>query len=238
MSSVTRIALVAEGITDHVVLHAAIRSMLGGRPFALKLLQPEGSVAFTGGGNAGLLGGGWPGVYKWCAQASDRSGSLRNDPLFMNYDLLLLHLDADVASENPGNGNPSHPLAQDLPCVQPCPPATDTTNSLRQLMLSWVGETATPQKTVLCTPSKSTESWVMAMFFPGDREMAKKGWECHPKPENRLAQQPLNQRFAKREEDYKERYSAMVEKWPAVVAQLPEAERFRDDLLAAMPPLS
>jgi hypothetical protein len=58
MSSTIRIALVGEGVTDFEVLRAAIDSMLNGRSFDLKLLQPEGSVAFTGGGDAGPLGGG------------------------------------------------------------------------------------------------------------------------------------------------------------------------------------
>lgn len=69
MSSTIRIALVAEGVTDYEVLNAAIESMLNGQSFDMKLLQPEGSVAFTGAGSAGALGGGWKGVYKWCLQA-------------------------------------------------------------------------------------------------------------------------------------------------------------------------
>ena len=74
MSSTIRIALIAEGITDFEVLKASIDSMLDGRSFDLKLLQPEGSVAFTGAGNAGALGGGWKGVYRWCLQAALRGG--------------------------------------------------------------------------------------------------------------------------------------------------------------------
>jgi len=48
MSETVRIALVAEGVTDYEVVRAAVWSMLKGRSFDLKLLQPEGSVAFTG----------------------------------------------------------------------------------------------------------------------------------------------------------------------------------------------
>ena len=48
MSSTVRIAVVAEGVTDYEVLRAAIESMLNGHSFDMKLLQPEGSVAFTG----------------------------------------------------------------------------------------------------------------------------------------------------------------------------------------------
>jgi hypothetical protein len=112
MSSAVRIALVAEGITDYVVLRAAVESMLDGRSFILTLLQPEGSVAFTGAGEAGPLGGGWKGVHKWCLQSAARGGgSLSGDPLFIGHDLLVVHLDADVAGED---------MAGHLPCAQPC----------------------------------------------------------------------------------------------------------------------
>ena len=68
MSDTLRIALVGEGVTDFVVLKAAVNSMLGGRSFDLKLLQPEGSVAFTGSGNVVLsaVGG------KACTSGADR----------------------------------------------------------------------------------------------------------------------------------------------------------------------
>lgn len=239
MSDPLRIALVAEGITDYEILDAAIEFMLDGRSYVLTLLQPEGSIAFTGGGNAGPFGGGWKGVYRWCIQAVQRSGGkLSDDPLFLGQDLLLLHLDADVAGEDPSNSTiDSIPeLAGILPCEQPCPSPSATTDSLRKIILSWVGEIQTPPKTVLCTPSKSTEAWVMAAFFPNDKEMAKQGWECHPKPENRLGQQSVRKRFAKNQQDYAERKSDFQKFWPSVVAKLSEARRFQDDFIAAIPP--
>lgn len=238
MSDTLRIALVAEGITDYEVLNAAVESMLDGRSFDLKLLQPEGSIAFTGRGDAGPLGGGWKGVYQWCLQATRRSaGKLRDDPLFHSYDLLVIHLDADVAGEDPAKSkiDPLSELAGVLPCEQPCPPSAATTDLLRNLMLAWVGETKEPPRTILCTPSKSTEAWVMAVFFPEDKEMAKYGWECHPKPENRLGQQSLRKRFAKNQPDYAARKSKLQAGWPVVVERLTEARRFQHDFLAALP---
>jgi hypothetical protein len=232
-----RVALVAEGITDFVVLRAGIDSMLGGRSFDLKLLQPEGSVAFTGAGNAGALGGGWKGVYRWCLQAALRGGgALSGDPLFIGYDLLILHLDADVAKEDPANDvvDPLPKLAGLLPCEQTCPPAAATTKALRKLILSWVGEAQTPPRTVLCTPSKSTESWVMAAFFPKDREMTRKGWECHPNPASRLAQQPAGQRFAKSLADYEARAADFRLAWPVISARLSEAKIFQDEFINAI----
>jgi hypothetical protein len=238
MSDVLRIAVVAEGITDYFVLTAAIESMLQGRPFDLKLLQPEESVAFTEGGNAGALGGGWRGVYKWCLQVAERNGRLQGDILFLQYDLLLIHLDADVASEDPAN-YPNHPipnLAGVLPCVQTCPPASNTTNALRIVLLSWLNEHLTPTQTVLCTPSKSTESWVMAAFFPADTAMRRLGFECHPKPADRLAQQKKASRFSKSADDYEARIPRLTERWTSIVTRCNEASRFQNDFVAAIPP--
>lgn len=222
-----RIALVAEGVTDYLVLQAAIEAMCGNRPFILNLLQPEQSVAFSGGGDAGSLGGGWLGVWKWCLLSAQRGdGHLRDDPLFFNYDMLILHLDADVADARPPLPVPG------LPCAQPCPPACATTDALRQTLLAWCGETMVPPQTVLCTPSKSTESWVLAACFPADAVMTKLGWECYPKPENRLGQQAKAVRFAKNQRDYAGRYAVFKNGWMGVVAKLPEAARFQRDFVA------
>jgi hypothetical protein len=58
MSNPLRIALVAEGPTDAVVIEAALRAILGERSFLLKQVLPEDSSAF------GPMGTGWVGVYK------------------------------------------------------------------------------------------------------------------------------------------------------------------------------
>lgn len=234
MSNTLRIALIAEGVTDYEVLDAVIEAMLNGRSYILTLLQPESSVAFIGGGNAGHFGGGWKGVYRWCVQAVLRSGGkLSDDPLFLGQDLLLIHLDADVASEDPvHNEFPITELAGVLPCERPCPPPNATTNSLRNVMLSWIGEIQTPPNTVLCTPSKSIETWVIAAIFPRDREMTRRGWECHPNPVSRLGQQPVRERFAKNQADYAARKPKIQAGWPSVVTYLTEARRFQDDFMA------
>jgi hypothetical protein len=241
MSSTLRIALVGEGVTDYVVLRAAIESMLGGRSYELKMLQPEGSVAFTGGGDAGPLGGGWRGVYKWCLQSAERGdGHSSGDPLFIGYDLLVLHVDADVANENPAK-HPRYPipeLAGLLPCAQACPKPSATTNLLRRVILTWMGEAQTPSRTVLCTPSKSTEAWVMATFFPNDAEMMKKNWECHPNPEERLRQQPHAHRIPKSRTDYERRSSVMAERWPSITTWVTEAERFQKEFTSVVESLS
>jgi hypothetical protein len=237
MSSTLRIGLIAEGVTDYEVLKAAIEAMLDGQSFDIKLLQPDSSVAFTGAGNAGPLGGGWRGVYKWCLLAAQRgNGRWQDDPVFGFYDLYVLHLDADVAGEDPANDpvNPIPQLAGTLPCEQSCPPPNATTDRLRQLMLLWIGEAEVPPRTVLCTPSKCVEAWVIATFFPHDGQMIKRGWECQPDPASRLGQQPKANRFAKRQADYRARSTGIRDGCQRIANRLTEAKRFQDEFTTVL----
>jgi len=234
MSEPLRIALVAEGPTDRVVIRSALRAILGIRPFVLQQLQPEGSLVF------GEMGAGWAGVYRWCRQSTARGGGrLRGDALvFQNYDLLVLHLDASVAGENYTNGSITpRPEDSALPCEMPCPPADATTNALRAVLLTWCGETSLPARVVVCMPSKSTEAWVVAALFPADLAMMK-GIECFPNPETRLGQQPKKHRFRKRTQEYEDRSEKLQEAWPRLAAPkaLGEALRFQQEFLAALPP--
>lgn len=228
MSEPLRVALVAEGPTDRIVIEAAIARMLGDRSYVLRQLQPEASVAF------GPLGTGWGGVYRWCLQATQRAGgALRDDPLFATYDLLVLHLDADVADCNYSDANISEPV-NDLPCAQPCPPPSATTDPLRKVLLRWAGETSTPPRTVLCTPSKSMEAWVLMALFPNDKAAVGTALECWPDPESRFAQQPISHRIRKAKRDYEAKVSDLKRAWPRIEAGLSEASRFAKDFRAAV----
>ena len=67
-----RIALVAEGPTDLVIIEAALKAILP-RAFVLTQLQPEATHP--------NLGQGWPGVLNWCHAASQRhTGTIDQDP--------------------------------------------------------------------------------------------------------------------------------------------------------------
>ena len=233
MSDPVRVALVAEGVTDYEILHAAIQEMLAPRSFDLKLLQPEESVAFTGGGSAGWLGGGWKGVFKWCIQAAERNDSdLASDPLFIGHDLLVIHVDAEVANEKAARDLPQ--LKGRLPCAKSCPPARASCDALRGVVKQVLGGSSMPPSVVLCTPAASMETWVVAAFFPNDAEMKKKNWECHKKPEGRLAAQAKTERFSKNQIEYRKRAAAFAARWSFVTSALPEARRFEEEFGAAM----
>lgn len=227
MSEPLRLALVVEGPTDRIAIDAAISSILDDRPFVLRQLFPEGSLAF------GPLGAGWGGVYKWCKRAIERDGSLSNDPLFHSYDLLILHLDADVADKTYNSAN-IHDNSGDLPCAEPCPPPCATTDRLRRVLLRWVAETRPPDRTVLCTPSKSTEAWVLAALFPNDPAVLGGNLECLQHPENRFAQQPIESRVYKTQFDYDSHKAELQDAWPTVTEICTEARRFNDDFRRAV----
>ncbi|HKV39867.1 MAG TPA: hypothetical protein VJX67_11695, partial [Blastocatellia bacterium] len=196
-----RIAVVAEGPTDAVVIEAAISQILGGRNYILTQLQPEQSLAF------GPTGTGWGGVFRWCRQSAKRGGkeldsgkapggALSGDPLFEFHDVLILHLDADVAGKHYQDANIADGF-DDLPCAAPCPPARATTDVLRRVLLKWGGETAIPERTVLCIPSKNTEAWVLAALFPGDEYVVGGNLECLQNPGSRIGRQKKAKRVRK-----------------------------------------
>ena len=241
MSDPLRIALVAEGPTDRIVVDAAVKAILGDRPYILRLLQPEDSLPFDAPAPFTGKGKGWGGIYLWCQETRQRSGGrlrddllfLAYDLLFLAYDLLIIHLDADVASRKYSDYELTDD-SDDLPCELPCPPPHATTERLRQVLLRWIGALETPPRTVLCTPSKSTEAWVVAALFPDDKVMIRKGWECHPNPESRLAVQPKAMRIKKTELAYRYWQPLLSAEWPRISAGLTEAMRFSDAILKAV----
>ncbi len=228
MSNPFTVAVVAEGPTDKIIIQAVISRLFGDRPFILRQLQPEESQAF------GSMGTGWGGVYRWCRQASARAGGpIRNDLLFRNYDLLILHLDADVAGKKYSDYEITD-AANDLPCSQPCPPPEVSTNALRNVMLRWIGENVVPPKTVLCTPSMSTETWVLCALYQSAILGIKGNVECFANPDHRLQAQPKPGRLVtggrKIVKVYLARAHEITQAWDEVRVRCSEAERFSNEL--------
>jgi hypothetical protein len=230
MSNMVRIALVAEGLTDPIVVEAAVASLLAGRSFALKLLQPEDPLATAPFGNSRPAG--WPGVYRWCREAVARAGRLRDDVIFASYDILIFHLDADVAESNYASAHiHDAPDPADIPCASPvCPPPSATTDPLRIVLLRWCGETATPDAVVLCTPSKNIEAWVLAALYPEDAAVTSGNLECIAEPANLLRAKPADERLVRSGKKVRDRYQTrqkdIENAWPHVRANCTEAERF------------
>ena len=229
-----RIAAVVEGPTDAIALEAILKATLpDGTEFELQTLQPEGSVAF-GAASFGRTGAGWGGVFRWCRQSADEGGgSVSGSSVLSHHDLLVVHVDADVAGETYASANIQDAPRDDLPCEAPCPPPEHTTNALQSVVLNWLGEHACPPPVVLCTPSKSIEAWVLAAIWPEHRLVQQADWECRTKPEDLLSALPKYRRITKRQEDYRGIAPVLTEAWPTVSERLTEAQRFKAEFVAA-----
>ena len=235
MSEPLRLAAAVEGPTDKIVLRAIVRALLPDTDFVFHTLQPAESVAFSSTQTAGT-GVGWTGVYRWCRQsAAEGDGSVSGSSVISNYDVLIVHVDADVAGKTYGSGNIQNAPQNDLPCEKPCPPVNATTNALRAVIHNWLGDDQGHPRVVLCTPSKSMEAWVLAALCPDLELVQGDDWECRDNPEGQLATLPVGRRFKKRPDDYESRQDQLTTMWPTVSARLEEAARLEEEFLAAIP---
>lgn len=146
-----RVRLVCEGPTDSDVIAAVLDAHLHGREYQLTRLQPDGSLY---GGDAGPHGGGWKGVRGWCRAAAEAGGLEAVGALGPDVDVLVIHVDADVAAD------PEHGV------LRPCPPPDATIEAVEAIVMSWLGVTTLPARVVLWVPCMATESWVLRGLFP------------------------------------------------------------------------
>lgn len=231
MSEPLRIAVVVEGPTDAITIEAIVGSLRQGADFEFQTLQPEWSIAFGPPGDE--MGLGWSGVYRWCRQASDEGdGSASGSAAMAYHDVIVVHVDADVAGKTYASAS-IHALRDDLPCEEPCPPASRTTNALRKVVLGWLGESDLPTRLVLCTPSKNMDAWVVPAVWPENQLARHPHWECRSDPASQLAAMPASNRFRKRIEDYARRSHEIEIGWSRVATRLTEAIRFHGELRAA-----
>ena len=227
-----RIAAAVEGPTDAIMLRAILRALLPDDvDFVFQTLQPERSAAF-GSASFGATGAGWVGVFRWSRQsAQEGGGSVSGCSALSFHDVLIVHVDADVAGKTYASGGIQDAPCDDLPCEEPCPPPERTTNNLRAVVLNWLGERGCPPRTVLCTPSKNTEAWVLAAMWPENEIVQQDDWECRANPEGQLAALPKRRRFKKSPDDYRRMKDELTKAWPSVSARLTEAARFEAELL-------
>ncbi len=226
MSDPLRIGFVVEGPTDRVLLEAIVSRLLDGREYVPEQLSPELSETF-----APLSGGGWTSVYRWCRQAASQAGdALHGNPLLRRFDMLIVHADADVAGRSYRDDQRIADAPRDLPCERPCPPASDTTHELREVMQGWMGALSSQSNLVLCTPSKSIETWILVALYPENPIARDPHVECRPNPDAQLQNAPLAGRMIrggkKDRRMYRQRAREVAAAWDVVTQRCPEAARF------------
>jgi len=184
MSDLT-IGLVAEGPTELIIIEAAIKACLN-RPFVLTQLQPEATRP--------EMSEGWGGVYKWCRATASRGFLLDRDPTLARFDLLIIHIDADVADKSYSDISVYPTDVAPLPCSKRCPPPNAAVDALREVVLSWLGIDELGPKSVFCIPSKATDAW-LAVAVARNVPKIMKDLECALNMEKRLANLPLKKRI-------------------------------------------
>lgn len=223
-----RIALVAEGPTDQIIIEAALKAILP-RSFVLTLLQPELTRPDVGSG--------WGGVLKWCRAFQGQGfASLEDDVTLGLFDVVIIHLDADVADKSYADcGEAVQQAAVDLPalpCSRPCPPPLDTVNQLRLLLQAWLGLNAVGGRTVFCIPSKASEVWLASAVLQLNHTLHL-GIECNLKLENGLSQLPKAQRIRKSTLAYRTYAHTITAKWEQVCQLCTQADVFHREVHSA-----
>jgi hypothetical protein len=110
-------------------------------------------------------------------------------------------------------------------------------------VLRWLGEKSVPPRTILCTPSKALETWVLVGLFPGDNVVRRRSnIECHENPERILQGKSKKRRLVSRGkkdvDKYQELAPEFADHWSRVRAQCSEAARFENDFRSAVALLS
>jgi hypothetical protein len=224
-----RVALVAEGPLDRVIIEAALKAIIP-RPFILTLLQPEPTDPRPTNG--------WCGVLRWCRQFAARAhAGLETDPTLAGFDVYVIHLDADVADCSYADGG--HAVARDsvgwppLPCSLPCPPAADSVNELRKRLIAWLGLVDLGPRTVICVPSKASDAWLAAAVLDETHGLLH-SMECTPSLATQLAALPKQQRIKKSQLAYQGHAGTMTRHWARVTRTCTQAQRFHSDLRLAI----
>lgn len=223
-----RVAMVAEGFTDAIVIEAALKALLP-KPFIPTLLQPEEIKDDLTDQSREW---GWPGVLQWCLQFSDRGhSSFQSDPTLPDFDLLVIHLDADIATKSYKDISVRiDQIGQDrgwpsIPIVNTCPPAVTDADFTRSCILSWAGVSNTGGNTILCVPSKTIESWLAAAIL-NDNHALQNNLECNFRVAEQMANLPKRERVKKSRAEYNKHRLAVQTSWQSVRKKCSQAERF------------
>lgn len=241
-----RIAIVAEGRTDQVVLTAALRAICPEEPIIRRLLPERLGRFETTSADSAANEQGWCGVLQWCLRNRRiEGGAVEDNPALRvkPFDLLVLHLDADVAEAKYSYckkeiAEQAARLEQ-LPAVDPspapCPPVGQIVHAVKRVLYSWLSPSIPGLRTIVCIPSKDIESWVAAAL-PKECNIGIDGdIECDPNVFSRLQLLPKGLRIRrKREGEYKKQSQRITESWPKVREKCSQAHAFERDVRGAM----
>ncbi|MFZ1641470.1 MAG: hypothetical protein WAV07_08540 [Candidatus Contendobacter sp.] len=221
-----RIYFVTEGRTDQIVIQGLIEQWLGKEDFTVSRIQPPSS-AYAEGLDSNLSEG-WKGVLAWCS-GQRMVGPAGRDEAFRQADCLIVHMDADVASD-PDFKSPTF--------NGPCPPAGNACDWVRDHLTALLGGDL-HSNAVLCVPAQDMEAWVLCALHP-DVADDNAPIECRQEPGALLVQRTpyrlvrrKDGRLKKEAIKYQHNLSRIMQGWPNCTAgdepHCSQAVRFEQD---------
>lgn len=165
---------------------------------------------------------GWKGVRAWCQQEGGRLEALLSGVPGLPIHLLAIHVDCS--------------MAHNVGALHPCPPARDTADALRDILVrDWLGRSPLPEFIILATPSRTTDTWIVAGLEPP--YSGKVPLECDDRAEGELVRRRLlrlrDGEVKKPDAKYRPLAENMALALDRVCSVCTEAARFRDDFAEA-----
>jgi hypothetical protein len=211
-----RIGLVAEGKSDWIVLEELIQAAHPGIDIEFERLRPD----FTLVSRSPF---GWKGVRAWCLENGPQLEILMRGVVGRPLHLLILHVDCSMAHNEQAD--------------RPCPPALDTADALRTVITqTWLARSSLPGFLVLATPSRSSDTWVVAALDPP--YVGRVLLECDERAEEELVGRGLLRKkqgeVKKHEARYRPLCRQMASQIDRVCQSCSEAQRFRIEVATAI----
>ncbi len=209
-----RIGIIAEGKSEWLVFEEIIRTLRADVEF--QRIRPD--ITLQSGSPFG-----WNGVKAWCRQNGSKLDAILRGVTSHPLHLLVVHLDCSMAHNE-------HAL-------RACPPASDTADALRAVILAWLGLAACPPFLIITATSRCTEAWVVsALGAPPYKKLA--NVECEDDVEEELARRKLLPRKDGEVKKPESRYLPLAQQTAArltvVRHHCTQAERFCQDFVAAV----
>jgi len=228
-----KIGTIVEGPTDRLLLEAIIAKLYSGDHVYLPLQPLDIGASFDRSGT------GWKGVRSYCF-GTDISKLITDYQI----DLLIIHLDADAASESDLQRGMIHPVEN---VSQPCPPILPTAENLEDVIAKWLNLASAdnfPSEVILAIPSQDTENWVFAALFPNDTLCCQSDYECTHKGNNHhhpgflMTLKKYGKKLKRKGNEIKkpQRYYRQIsgdvaDNWNKVCEFCSQARRFNDELM-------
>ena len=228
------IGIVCEGITDYYVIEAALNTIIP-NDFTVTRIQPDVTPESLN------FGGGWCGVFKWCNEVLSHE-SAQTKILRSIYKIVIIHIDADVAQKHFRDCGSNYNNTPGLPCESKCPPSEDTVNNLKTLLESWMPANPLDDRTVVCIPSKSSETWVVTALFGTNDSKILSDIECNNELEHYLSEKPARERLIRQKDGrfkkitnrYQSNMKTISNKWNFVTKHCREADKFEGNIISTL----